>query len=94
MGGVVMPPVPAFCTQPDGLADLVDHSVCHALDLFDIDVEDLPRWDGAPGDLVLGGRLTEMFGAVNRQTCSHTRPESCNLARGHRSLGRERGLVS
>jgi polyprenyl P-hydroxybenzoate/phenylacrylic acid decarboxylase-like protein len=35
-----------------------------------------------------------MFGAVNRQTCSHTRPESRNLARGHRSLGRERGLVS
>jgi flavin prenyltransferase len=51
MGAIVSPPVPAFYTRPRTVADLVDHIVVRTLDLFDIHLEDAPRWDGemAPG---------------------------------------------
>jgi flavin prenyltransferase len=44
MGGVVMPPVPAFYLRPNRIDDLVDHSVGRALDLLAVDLPDLPRW--------------------------------------------------
>jgi len=47
MGGVVMPPVPAFYLRPDSIDEIVEHAVGRALDLFDIEVADLPRWDGS-----------------------------------------------
>jgi 4-hydroxy-3-polyprenylbenzoate decarboxylase len=47
-GGIVMPPVPAFYLRPLTVADLVDHTVSRALDLFGIDIPDVPRWDGSP----------------------------------------------
>lgn len=43
-GAIVMPPVPAFYLRPDTVEDLVDHTVGRALDLFGIDVPDVPRW--------------------------------------------------
>lgn len=43
-GGIVMPPVPAFYTQPNSIDDLVTHTVGRALGLFGIDVPGLPRW--------------------------------------------------
>lgn len=43
-GAIVMPPVPAFYLRPASVDDLVDHTVGRALDLFGIDVPDLPRW--------------------------------------------------
>ncbi|WP_433286576.1 UbiX family flavin prenyltransferase [Pseudonocardia sp. CA-142604] len=43
-GAIVMPPVPAFYTRPAGVADIVDHSVGRALDLFDIDAGVVQRW--------------------------------------------------
>jgi 4-hydroxy-3-polyprenylbenzoate decarboxylase len=46
MGGVVMPPVPAFYLRPQSVADIVRHTVARALDLFDIDVAGTPRWGG------------------------------------------------
>ncbi|MEY9893688.1 4-hydroxy-3-polyprenylbenzoate decarboxylase [Catenulispora sp. MAP12-49] len=45
-GGIVMPPVPAFYLRPDTVDDIVDHTAGRALDLFGIDVPDLPRWGG------------------------------------------------
>jgi 4-hydroxy-3-polyprenylbenzoate decarboxylase len=45
MGGIVMPPVPAFYMRPQTIEQLVDHSVARALDLFGIEVE-IPRWEG------------------------------------------------
>ncbi|KAL2810163.1 flavoprotein [Aspergillus granulosus] len=45
-GGVVFPPVPAFYIRPDGVGDLVEHSVGRMLDLFGLDVEGLERWEG------------------------------------------------
>ncbi|WP_433566057.1 UbiX family flavin prenyltransferase [Nocardia sp. CA-151230] len=44
MGGIVMPPVPAFYLNPESVADIVDHTAGRALDLLGIDVSDLPRW--------------------------------------------------
>ncbi|MFE3222631.1 UbiX family flavin prenyltransferase [Nocardia sp. NPDC059228] len=43
-GGIVMPPVPAFYLRPDSIDELVDHTVGRALDLFGIDLPDMPRW--------------------------------------------------
>ncbi|MGF6884610.1 polyprenyl P-hydroxybenzoate/phenylacrylic acid decarboxylase-like protein [Nocardia sp. GAS34] len=44
MGGVVMPPVPAFYLRPGSIEELVDHTVGRALDLLGIDIPDLARW--------------------------------------------------
>ncbi|MDD2767132.1 MAG: UbiX family flavin prenyltransferase [Methylococcus sp.] len=43
-GAIVMPPVPAFYTQPQTIDDMVTDTVCRVLDLFDIDVGQTKRW--------------------------------------------------
>jgi flavin prenyltransferase len=43
-GGIVMPPVPAFYLRPHSVDDIVEHTAGRVLDLFGIDVPDLPRW--------------------------------------------------
>lgn len=43
-GGIIMPPVPAFYPRPDTIEDMVNHTVGRALDLFDIDSANFPRW--------------------------------------------------
>lgn len=48
MGGVVMPPVPAFYLRPRGVADVVRHTVARALDLFGVEVPGIPRWGPGP----------------------------------------------
>lgn len=45
MGGVVFPPLPAFYMRPQTLDEMIDHTVCRVLDLFDIHAPG-PRWDG------------------------------------------------
>ena len=45
MGGVIFPPLPAFYMHPASLDDMVDHTVCRVLELFDIQVPG-PRWEG------------------------------------------------
>lgn len=44
MGAVVAPPVPAFYTNPESIDELVTQSVGRALDLFDLDAEQVKRW--------------------------------------------------
>jgi 4-hydroxy-3-polyprenylbenzoate decarboxylase len=44
MGGIIMPPVPAFYLKPATIDELVDDTVCRVLDLFDIDVPGVKRW--------------------------------------------------
>ena len=48
IGGIVMPPVPAFYTRPQTVLDIVNQTVNRALDLLGIELaSDLfPRWDG------------------------------------------------
>jgi 4-hydroxy-3-polyprenylbenzoate decarboxylase len=47
MGAVVMPPVPAFYSQPQSLEDMVRQTVGRALDLFDLK-SDIRRWGEVP----------------------------------------------
>ncbi|MEH6306000.1 UbiX family flavin prenyltransferase [Olivibacter sp. CPCC 100613] len=44
MGGIVMPPVPAFYMQPQTMEEMITHTVARALDLFGFDI-DIPRWE-------------------------------------------------
>ena len=46
LGAVIAPPMPAFYNQPETIDDLVNHSVGRILDLFDLDVGILKRWEG------------------------------------------------
>jgi 4-hydroxy-3-polyprenylbenzoate decarboxylase len=45
-GAILMPPVPAFYSRPQTVQDVVDQTVCRALDLFDLDAPRAHRWDG------------------------------------------------
>lgn len=45
-GAVVMPPVPAFYALPQTIDDIVDQTVSRALELLDIVVPGIKRWDG------------------------------------------------
>ena len=47
MGAIVMPPVPAFYTEPKTIDDIVNHTVGRALDLFGLDAGLLVRWGEA-----------------------------------------------
>jgi 4-hydroxy-3-polyprenylbenzoate decarboxylase len=44
IGAIILPPVPAFYTEPRTLSDLVDQMVGRALDLFGYDWPDVKRW--------------------------------------------------
>ena len=46
MGGIIFPPIPAMYQQPQTVDDIITHSVAHALDMFDIETEGVPRWNG------------------------------------------------
>ncbi|MBO0740221.1 MAG: UbiX family flavin prenyltransferase, partial [Hyphomicrobiaceae bacterium] len=47
MGAIVMPPVPAFYSEPKTIDDIVNHTVGRALDLFGLDTGLLVRWGEA-----------------------------------------------
>lgn len=43
-GAVIMPPVPAFYTRPASIDELIDQTVCRALDCLGIEHAALKRW--------------------------------------------------
>jgi 4-hydroxy-3-polyprenylbenzoate decarboxylase len=45
-GAIIMPPVPAFYALPRSLEDVVDQTVARALELLDVAVPGIQRWDG------------------------------------------------
>ncbi len=45
-GGIILPPIPGFYQKPKTMLDLVDHSLGKALDLFGVDHQLYPRWQG------------------------------------------------
>lgn len=46
MGGIIFPPLPALYQRPQSVAEMVDHTVGRVMDLFDIDHQLVPRWNG------------------------------------------------
>lgn len=46
MGGIVYPPLPQFYHRPESIQELVDHTCARVLDLFGVQVPDMPRWPG------------------------------------------------
>jgi flavin prenyltransferase len=48
LGGIVMPPVPAFYHRPATLEEVIDHTLNRALDLLGVDLESdlFARWKG------------------------------------------------
>ena len=49
MGATIAPPLPAFYTRPESLAEIVDQSVGRALDVFGLDWSATRRWQGLKG---------------------------------------------
>ena len=49
MGGVVLPPMPAFYQRPKTIDDLVNHTVGRILDRLGIPHELVPEWSGPHG---------------------------------------------
>lgn len=46
MGAVIAPPVPGFYARPEDLNQMIDHSAGRVLDLFDIELGVVNRWQG------------------------------------------------
>ena len=46
MGGIILPPIPGFYSQPKTIMDIVDHTVGKILDLLDIEHDKFARWEG------------------------------------------------
>ena len=45
LGAIIAPPVPAFYARPTTLDEMIDHTVGRVLDLFDINVPGVHRWN-------------------------------------------------
>jgi 4-hydroxy-3-polyprenylbenzoate decarboxylase len=49
LGGIILPPVPAFYHGPKTIQDVIDHTVGKILDQLDIDHALFRKWDGTGG---------------------------------------------
>jgi 4-hydroxy-3-polyprenylbenzoate decarboxylase len=56
LGGILLPPVPAFYHYPKKIEDLIDHIVGKILDLMNIDHNLFQRWQGEETDDILSTR--------------------------------------
>jgi 4-hydroxy-3-polyprenylbenzoate decarboxylase len=54
MGGIIMPPMPAFYHRPQTLEDIVNHTVARILDKFGLDHSLVPEWPGIKQALAMG----------------------------------------
>lgn len=49
-GAIILPPMPAFYTRPQTVAEIVDQTVGRALDALGIEHDLVARWSGPPAD--------------------------------------------
>jgi 4-hydroxy-3-polyprenylbenzoate decarboxylase len=49
-GAIIMPPVPAFYALPSTIDDIVSQTVARALELLDVSVAGIKRWDGVSAE--------------------------------------------
>ncbi len=49
VGGIILPPMPAYYNLPKTLDDIINHTVGKILDQFDLEHTLFTRWDGANG---------------------------------------------
>jgi flavin prenyltransferase len=56
MGARIVPPMPAFYSNPGSVEDIVEHLALRALDQLDIRIPSAQRWDGMPRPAELTGR--------------------------------------
>jgi 4-hydroxy-3-polyprenylbenzoate decarboxylase len=54
MGAIIAPPVPAFYSAPESIAEMVDHTVGRLLDLFGLETGTVRRWGEARVDRPVG----------------------------------------
>ncbi len=45
IGAIIAPPVPAFYAKPDSLEEMVDYTLGRVLDIFDVEIGGMNRWD-------------------------------------------------
>lgn len=50
LGGIILPPVPAFYHSPRRIEDLIDHTVGRILDTMEIDHSLYDRWEGVASE--------------------------------------------
>jgi hypothetical protein len=58
-GAIIMRPVPAFYTLPTTLDDVVNQTLGCALELLDVPIPGLKRWDGTDVAAESNGRVAE-----------------------------------
>jgi 4-hydroxy-3-polyprenylbenzoate decarboxylase len=46
IGGVILPPMPAFYHRPQSIDDIVNHTVARILDRLDVAHDLVPEWTG------------------------------------------------
>ncbi len=49
-GGIIMPPVPSFYSEPKTITDLVNQTVARVMDLLGSPADNAYRWCGIPGN--------------------------------------------
>jgi len=59
LGAIIAPPFTSFYHRPKTIDDLINHSVGRVLDLFDMDVGSINRWEGkeAISGAIEGGKF-------------------------------------
>jgi len=60
MGGIIMPPVPAFYHLPKTIDELVDQTVGKILDLFSIDAKLFKRWGTQDENRIVANNTAQM----------------------------------